>query len=159
MSFRRALVLLACTGSRSPSATALPFRNLFGAPATSFSSSSLEADGSSGVDHVVLLKVKKGTTKAQIQKFKEGIESLHTIPGVTSVSVGETFVEKKWMVDRTDGYTLGLRVRLESKKALKSYQDHELHIKVKEECIAPIAESAVAVDWESPLILGKWRRL
>ena len=158
MSFRRALVLLACTGSRAPSVTALSFRNLFGAPAASFSSSSSEADGSSGVDHVVLLKLKKGTTKAQIQKLKEGIESLHTIPGVTSVSVGETFVEK-WMVDRTDGYTLGLRVRLESKKALKSYQDNELHTKVKEECIAPIAESAVAVDWESPLILGKWRRL
>jgi len=110
------------------------------------------------VDHVVLLKVKKDTTKAQIMKFKEGIESLHTIPGVMSVTVGETFAET-WMADRREGYTLGLRVRLESKKALKAYQGDELHTKVKEECIAPIVESAVAVDWESPLILGKWRRL
>lgn len=144
---------------RVPSASALPFRNAFRASAaSSFTSSSAEADGSNGVDHVVLLKVKKGTSKSQIKKFKEGIESLHTIPGVTSVTVGETFAER-WMADRRDGYTLGLRVRLESKKALKLYQHHELHTKVKEECIAPIMESALAVDWESPLTLGKWRRL
>jgi len=53
-----------------------------------------------------------------------------------------------------DGFTLGLYVRLESKKALKEYQDHELHTKVKKECIAPTAESAIAIDWESPLIPG-----
>jgi hypothetical protein len=101
----------------------------------------------------VLLKVKQGTSKSQIKKFQEGILSLHAVPGVTSVSVGESFVER-WMADRRDGFTLGLCVRLESKKALKEYQDHELHTKVKEECIAPIAESAIAIDWESLLIPG-----
>jgi len=162
MSLRRAVVVLAYTGSRASSVAALPFRNPFSTPSaatfSSTSSSSAEADGSNGVDHIVLLKIKKGTTKSQIRKFKEGIESLHTIPGVTSVTVGETFAER-WMADRRDGYTLGLRVRLESKKALRSYQDDELHTKVKEECIAPIVESAIAVDWESPLTTGKWRRL
>lgn len=161
MTLRRALVLLAYTSTHTPSANAaLSFRNVFrSASSTSTSSaSSVEADGSNGVEHIVLLRVKPGTTKSQIKKFKEGIETLHTIPGVTSVTVGETFAER-WMQDRRDGYTLGLRVRLESKKALQSYQDDELHTKVKQECIAPIAESAVAVDWESPLVLGKWQRL
>lgn len=106
-----------------------------------------------GVEHVVLLKVKQGTSKKQIQKFKEGINSLSVIPGVVSVSVGETFVER-WMADRRGGYTHALAVRLDSKEALKKYQDHELHTQVKEECIAPIAESAIAVDWESPLTFG-----
>ena len=153
MSFRRAVLLLAYSGTRAPPATALPFRSSFRLTAAKFSS---ETDGSNGVDHVVLLKVKKGTTKSQIQTFNKGIQSLHTIPGVTSVTVGETFAEQ-WMADRRDGYTLGLRVRLESKEALKSYQDHELHNKVKEDYIAPIVESALAVDWESPLTLGKPR--
>lgn len=155
MSLRRAVVLLACSTSstRAPSVGALRVRNSFsGSAAATFSSSTADAD-TKGVDHVVLLRVKEGTTKSQIQKFKQGIQSLHTIPGVMSVSVGESFVEQ-WMADRRDGLTLGLCVRLESKEALQSYQDHELHNKVKEEYIAPIVESAVAIDWESPLILG-----
>lgn len=57
-----------------------------------------------------------------------------------------------WPIDVMDSRSVC--VRLESKKALKEYQDHELHTKVKEECIAPIAESAIAIDWESLLIPG-----
>lgn len=152
MSLRRAVFLLVYSSTRDPSAaTAFRFRNSFRASAAAPLSSS--TDAVNGVDHVVLLRVKPGTSKSQIKKFKKGIQSLHAVPGVTSVSVGESFVER-WMADRRDGFTLGLCVRLESKKALKEYQDHELHTKVKEECIAPIAESAIAIDWESPLVLG-----
>jgi hypothetical protein len=156
MSLRRAALLVAYSITRDRSVlTPFTLRNSVRAAATSSSPVVVpQAQGTiNGVDHVVLLKVKQGTSKSQIKKFQEGILSLHAVPGVTSVSVGESFVER-WMADRRDGFTLGLCVRLESKKALKEYQDHELHTRVKAECIAPIAESAIAIDWESILIPG-----
>lgn len=113
-----------------------------------------ELSEESGVEHVVLLKIKDGTTANQIEKFREGITSLHTIPGVISITVGETFLEEWMGADRRAGYTHAFRVRLDSKESLKVYQNHERHVKFKAECVAPIVEGSLAVDWESPLKLG-----
>ncbi|KAL9188761.1 hypothetical protein ACHAXT_007139 [Thalassiosira profunda] len=107
------------------------------------------------IDHIVLLKVKSDVSSADVQKFIDGVQSLKSIPGVISVTVGSTFVEE-WMADRRDGITHSLSCRLKSKEALKIYQDHPLHVKVKSECIAPIlASPPVAIDYESAVVLGE----
>lgn len=65
------------------------------------------------------------------------------------------FVEE-WMEDRSDGVSYALSVRLESKEALRAYQDHPDHVEVKKRCVAPIVtEPPQAVDFESPLVLGE----
>mmetsp|Transcript_15709 Transcript_15709/g.28573 ORF Transcript_15709/g.28573 Transcript_15709/m.28573 type:complete len:117 (-) Transcript_15709:1421-1771(-) len=111
-------------------------------------------DNNGGVDHVVLLKVKEGTTEDEIQRLFEGIRSLNVIPGVVSVTVGPTFCES-WMSDRRGGYTHALRIRLASKEALHVYQNHELHAKVIRECIKPILEiPPMALDWTGPELKG-----
>eukprot|EP00957_Ditylum_brightwellii_P137055 10450337-Ditylum_brightwellii.AAC.1 len=59
------------------------------------------------------------------------------------------------MDDRRQGYNYCVRVRLCSKEALRIYNDHDLHVKVKKECILPVLNGPIlAVDWESPLVLG-----
>mmetsp|Transcript_8478 Transcript_8478/g.12553 ORF Transcript_8478/g.12553 Transcript_8478/m.12553 type:complete len:114 (-) Transcript_8478:254-595(-) len=100
------------------------------------------------VDHIVLLKVKPDATEAEIQNLIDGAKSLEEIPGVISVSVGPTFVEE-WMSDRRAGITHGISVRLQSKEALRSYQDHPLHVSVRDGVFKPlITDAPIAVDWE-----------
>ncbi|KAL7524931.1 hypothetical protein ACHAWF_001134 [Thalassiosira exigua] len=109
------------------------------------------------VTHVVLLKVRSDATDDNIQRLTDATHSLKAIPGVISIAVGSTFAEE-WMPDRRDGYTHSLTCRLESKDALKVYQDHPLHVKVKTESIAPLLVAPiVAVDYESIVVLGEGR--
>ena len=106
------------------------------------------------IEHIVLLKVKPDTTDDDVKKLIEGAQSLKRIPGVISITVGSTFAEE-WMPDRRNGHTHTLSVRLQSKDALKVYQDHPFHSQVKKECMLPIlAEPPVAVDYESVVVLS-----
>ena len=91
----------------------------------------------------------------KVQKLIDGVNSLKAIPGVITITVGSTFVEE-WMSDRRDCITHSLSCRLESKDALKVYQDHPLHVNVKAECIAPIlAAPPVAIDYDAVVVLGE----
>lgn len=107
------------------------------------------------IDHIVLLKARPDVTEIEIKKLIDGVNSLKAIPGVVTITVGSTFAEE-WMSDRRDGITHSLSCRLVSKDALKVYQDHPLHLKVKTECIVPIlASPPVAIDYESAVVIGE----
>ena len=44
---------------------------------------------------------------------------------------------------------------MESKDALKVYQDHPMHVKVKDELLVPLfAGAPMAVDYESEVVVG-----
>ena len=106
------------------------------------------------VDHIVLLKVRPDATDEEIKRLFDGTANLKAIPGVITITIGATFVEP-WMGDRRGGYTHALSCRLESKEALKLYQDHELHTKFKMDCIVPILEGPLlAVDYESVVVVA-----
>eukprot|EP00984_Skeletonema_dohrnii_P015095 scaffold6461_cov101-Skeletonema_dohrnii-CCMP3373.AAC.1 len=106
------------------------------------------------IEHIVLLKVKPEASDEDIKKLIEGAQSLRTIPGVISITVGSTFAEE-WMPDRRNGHTHTLSCRLQSKEALRVYQDHPLHAQVKKECMLPVlAGPPMAVDYESVVVLG-----
>jgi len=108
----------------------------------------------SPVDHVLLFKVKEGTTTEQLKTLQEGTSSLCQIPGVISTRVGEIFVES-WMADRTAGYTHYIRVQLGSREDLRVYQDHKTHVKVREECIKPVLFGPpLVVDCDAPMFLA-----
>jgi hypothetical protein len=107
------------------------------------------------IDHIVLFNARPDATDDAIKRFIDGANSLKVLPGVISISVGSTFAEE-WMLDRRDGITHTLSVRLKSKDALKVYQDHPFHIKVKTESILPLlAAPPVAVDYEAVVVLGE----
>ena len=107
------------------------------------------------IDHIVLFKVRPYATDDAIKRFIDGANSLKVLPGHISISVGSTFAEE-WMLNKRNGITHTLSVRLESKDALKVYQDHPFHIKVKTESILPLlAAPSVAVDYEAVVVLGE----
>lgn len=113
------------------------------------------AGGASGVEHIVLLKVKDDATDDQTRAMIDGVNALIGIDGVISVSIGKIFVEEGWMADRTRGHNYALRVRLENREALRRYQDDEGHQKLLKGTIAPILSELppTAVDFESPLVM------
>eukprot|EP00956_Cyclotella_meneghiniana_P037772 scaffold144022_cov67-Cyclotella_meneghiniana.AAC.1 len=82
--------------------------------------------GQKVIDHVVLLKVRDDVAEEDIERMRQGVLGLRTLPGVLTITVGKTFAEE-WMPDRRNGVTHSLSVRLVSKDALKVYQDHPMH--------------------------------
>ena len=59
-------------------------------------------DNKTVIDHIVLLKVRPDATKDEIHLMRQGVLSLKAIPGVLTITVGETFAEE-WMPDRRNG--------------------------------------------------------
>ena len=106
------------------------------------------------IEHIVLLKVKPDASDAETKKLVDGVQSLRTIPGVLSITFGPTFAEE-WMPDRRSGHTHTLSCRLESKDALRVYQNHPLHNKVKKELMPVLLGPPMAVDYESVVVLGE----
>eukprot|EP00956_Cyclotella_meneghiniana_P041331 scaffold222975_cov43-Cyclotella_meneghiniana.AAC.1 len=82
--------------------------------------------GQKVIDHVVLLKVRDDVAEEDIERMRQGVLGLRTLPGVLTITVGKTFAEE-WMPDRRNGVTHSLSVRFVSKDALKVYQDHPMH--------------------------------
>jgi len=110
-----------------------------------------------GVDHVVLLQIDEDAPKKLIRKMYERIKGLTVIPGVKSIVVGETFVKREYMKDRRHGYTHYIRVRLNSKLALKKYTKHPIHVSAVKETITPILEepsALLAVDCDAPEVFA-----
>ena len=118
------------------------------------SATSTGGAGASGVEHIVLLKVKGDATDEQTRAMIDGVNALISMQGVTSVSIGKVFVEQDWMADRTRGHNYALRVRLEDREALHRYQEDEGHKRLLKETIAPILAELppTAVDFECPLV-------
>ena len=124
-------------------------------PALSYATGTGGATGASGIEHIVLLKVKDDATDEQTRAMIDGVNALIGIEGVVSVSIGKIFVEEGWMADRTRGHNYALRVRLENREALRRYQDDEGHQRLLRETIAPILAELppTAVDFECPLVM------
>mmetsp|Transcript_2852 Transcript_2852/g.3754 ORF Transcript_2852/g.3754 Transcript_2852/m.3754 type:complete len:113 (-) Transcript_2852:441-779(-) len=106
---------------------------------------------SKGIDHVVLLKIKDDATTEQVSNVLNMANDMVSIPGVLSISWGTSFVED-WMADRRQGFTHAICVRLESKEALRVYQDHPQHLTVKGELAKIFEMPPMAIDWESTLV-------
>ena len=107
-----------------------------------------------GVDHVVLLKINaRDASKLQMKRLRKGAYSLTSIDGVKSVQIGQVYMDRTWMEDRTSGFNYYLRLRLKSVDHLKSYQDHPLHRQFRETCIDPILLAPpLAVDCTADVV-------
>ena len=58
--------------------------------------------GQKVIDHVVLLKVRDDVAEEDIERMRQGVLGLRTLPGVLTITVGKTFAEE-WMPDRRNG--------------------------------------------------------
>ena len=82
------------------------------------------------IEHVVLIKLKDGTTAEQRRALIEAIKGLrHAVPGIVDLSCGENFSP------RSQGYEVGLVVRFADRAALDGYLPHPVHQRVVKESL------------------------
>jgi hypothetical protein len=95
------------------------------------------------VEHVVLFKLKAGTTAAQKRAAMEALRGLkEQIDGIVDLTCGENFSE------RSQGYEIGLVVRFRDRAALEAYLPHPAHRGAVEQHIHPIRADVIVVDYE-----------
>ena len=96
------------------------------------------------IEHVVLLKIRDDALRTQIEEMMIAVKSLTKISGVLQVSTGGGLSsddnESCTFLDSSSchGFNHVLCVHLESKEALRVYQDHEYHIKIRDDFIKPL---------------------
>lgn len=96
------------------------------------------------IEHLVLFKVKPGTPATETERMINALRSLKTkVPGIRELTCGANTSE------RSQGYTHGLFVRFATQNDLASYITHAEHQRAVAECIRPISESIIVVDYES----------
>uniref|UniRef100_A0A7S3PXL9 Stress-response A/B barrel domain-containing protein n=1 Tax=Chaetoceros debilis TaxID=122233 RepID=A0A7S3PXL9_9STRA len=113
------------------------------------------------IEHVVLLKIRDDALRTQIEEMMIAVKSLTKISGVLQVSTGGGLSsgdnESCTFLDSSSchGFNHVLCVHLESKEALRVYQDHEYHIKIRDDFIKPLLSGPpIAVDWVSSSQIG-----
>lgn len=96
------------------------------------------------IEHLVLFKLKPGTTDAQIDAMLAALRALpEAIDTIEELSCGRNFS------DRSQGHQVGLRVRFGSREGLAAYIPHPAHQGCVATHIAPILEQVTVVDYEA----------
>jgi stress responsive alpha/beta barrel protein len=108
------------------------------------------------IQHIVLLKLKPGTTDEQVDEaFTAGGHLPREIPGVLQFVFGR---------DRSDaehGFTIASIIQLRDEKALETFLKHPKRRQYIDEHVAPITEQRIEVDVPTegthrPLIASSW---
>ena len=95
------------------------------------------------VEHLVLFKVKPGTSEEAVQAMQDALRGLQeSIPGILEITVGANFSE------RSQGFTHGLLVRFQDRAALDTYIPHPAHEDTRNTYILPIVDDVLVVDYE-----------
>ncbi len=96
------------------------------------------------IEHLVLLKVKPDASVEEAEKMMKGLKSLpRLIPVIRELSCGKN------TGDRNQGFTHGLLVRFKSAADLETYVDHPEHKRIVDECLTPVIEDVIVVDYEA----------
>jgi hypothetical protein len=96
------------------------------------------------IEHLVLLKLKPDASAAEEEQMVKALKSLSKfIPVIRELSCGRN------TGDRNQGFTHGLRVRFESAADLEAYIDHPEHKRVVDECLTPVIDDVIVVDYEA----------
>lgn len=95
------------------------------------------------VDHIVLLKIKPGTSSGRLKAIEKQVRGLkHAIPGIISVTAGKNVSAE----ERSRGFSFGYVIRFISAAARDAYLVHPKHQEVAER-ILPLAEDVLVFDY------------
>ena len=98
------------------------------------------------IEHIVLLKLKEGTTEAQTQEMLDGLKKLKgLVPGILDVSGGHNNNPE----GKSAGFTYGFIVRFRDAAARDGYIPHPEHQKLAKTLVRPIADDVLVFDYES----------
>lgn len=94
------------------------------------------------IEHIVLFRFKSDIEDAAKQRLIEELRGLEgRVPSIRSISSGLNFST------RGDGYEAGLVIRFDDQAGLDSYQIHPDHVRVVQDCVKPVVEKVLAVDY------------
>ena len=96
------------------------------------------------VYHVVLIWLKTYRNEMRINKIINASKELKNIPGVLEVSTGKVLRSSRVIVD--DTFDVSIIIKFASKKYLKDYLVHPIHIKIANEVIKPLANKITVYD-------------
>jgi hypothetical protein len=93
------------------------------------------------IQHIVLLKLKPGTTEDQVREAFSHADGLpNEIPGVESLTIGRNRGESD------HGYTHALSVQLADESALQRYLGHPAREQYIADHLAPIEAERIEID-------------
>ena len=93
------------------------------------------------IQHIVLMKVKPGTTDEQIETaFEAGSELPDEIPGLQKLTYGRDRAEP------AHGFSLASVVQLADEEALETYLNHPKRTEYLERHVDPLIEQRIEVD-------------
>jgi hypothetical protein len=93
------------------------------------------------IQHIVLMKVKPGTTDEQIEAaFEAGSELPDEIPGLQKLTYGRDRAEP------AHGFSLASVVQLADEEALEAYLNHPKRNEYLERHVDPLIEERIEVD-------------
>ena len=96
------------------------------------------------IEHLVLFKLKADAPADAGDRMLERLSGLRgTVPGILELTCGANFSP------RSQGFTHGLLVRFAARADLEVYAAHPEHQRVITETIRPVAESILALDYET----------
>lgn len=102
------------------------------------------ASKSGGVDHVVLVWLKRPGNAADRVKLQQTAEELRAIPQVRSVSHGTALASERPIVD--DSFDVGFVMRFDSPAALHAYESHPFHVAKVNQVLKPLSRKVVVYD-------------
>lgn len=95
--------------------------------------------------HIVLFKIKEGTTKKQIEDFYENLYKIkNKIPGIISICGGDNISPE----DFKKGYQEGFIMLFKDEKSRDNYIPHKEHKDLVKEYIELIIEDVLVYDLE-----------
>jgi len=94
-------------------------------------------------------------TNDEVQALKLGLDKLKEIEGVQKTEFGVQESMYDGYADRSKGYSHGFIVILDSREALKNYNDDRRHIEFRDGLVVPLVDKTkqdpvMALDWEIP---------
>jgi hypothetical protein len=98
------------------------------------------------ITHVVIFWVDK-PVKKNAADLLAAAKTLEDIPGVKHLRFGPAAESERGVVD--DSFAMGLSMDFKSKKALKKYVKHVMHVKFIQGVVKASVRRMVAYDFES----------
>ncbi|CAN0871233.1 Stress-response A/B barrel domain-containing protein UP3 [Linum grandiflorum] len=110
---------------------------------TRFFSVKMSTAASETVEHIVLFKVKDSVEPSRIQSMLSSLNALVSLDSVLHLSAGPIHRLKSSPIP----FTHLLHSRYSSKENLKAYALHPSHVSAVKDCVLPVCEDVMAVDW------------
>ncbi|KAF8117649.1 hypothetical protein N665_0008s0007 [Sinapis alba] len=102
------------------------------------------------IEHIVLFKVKDETDSSMITSMMNGLNGLVSLSQVIHISAAPLHRVRS----SASAFTHVLHSRYGSKEDLNAYAAHPDHVRVVKECVLPICEDVMAVDWIADRVPG-----